>query len=113
MSLIVTKVLTRPPKDKDTEETRVTGECAFVDGITSDLYNNVHLKINKMTAGKYLVFYTAKFRKENLCRRLNTIFYSPFDIELKKRSARKFGDFFLAELTQKNFKRQCAGEEFY
>ena len=41
-----------------------TGECAFIDGVTSDLYNAVHLKIDKMTAGKYLVFYTAKFSKK-------------------------------------------------
>ena len=58
--MIVTKVLTRPPQ-KDDEQSRVTGECAFVDGITSDLYNTVTVKINKMTAGKYLIFYTADF----------------------------------------------------
>ena len=77
MQLIVTKVLTRPPS-KDDDKSRVTGECAYVDGVTSDLYNNVHIRINKMTAGKYLIFYTAKFRKENLCRRLNSIVYTPF-----------------------------------
>ncbi len=65
MQLIVTKVIKVPPKTGENQENKiVTGECAFIDGITDDLYNSVKLKIDKMTAGKYIVFYTADFRKE-------------------------------------------------
>ena len=93
----MTKVLTRPPQ-KDEDQSRVTGECAFVDGITSDLYNTVTLQIKKMTAGKYLIFYTAKFEKEHLCRKLNSIFYCPYEVKLKRVSAQKFGNYFLEEI---------------
>lgn len=71
----MTKCL-RTPKKQGDPETEATGECAFIDGVTGDLYNSVHLKIDKMTAGKYLCFYTAKFRKNQLCRKLNVIFYA-------------------------------------
>ena len=62
MQLIVTKVIKVPPKTgRNTSEHTVTGECAYVDGICDDLYNTASLKIDKMTAGKYLIFYTANF----------------------------------------------------
>lgn len=65
MQLIVTKVIKVPPKTGENQDNKiVTGECAFIDGITDDTYNSVKLKIDKMTAGKYIVFYTADFRKE-------------------------------------------------
>jgi hypothetical protein len=52
-----------PPKTGENNSDSITSECAYVDGITSDLYNYCHLKIDKMTAGKYIIFYTAKFSK--------------------------------------------------
>ena len=71
-----------------------------------------------MTAGKYLIFYTADFKKEHLCRKLNSIFYcpdfkKPNEVTLKRVSAKKFGNYFLDEIKQKNFKRKCAGDDFY
>ena len=80
MQLIVTKVVKVPPKTGENNSDEVTGECAFIDGVTDDLYNCTSLKIDKMTAGKYLVFYTANFSKTQLCRRLNTIFYAPIEV---------------------------------
>ena len=56
------------------------GECAYVDGITDDLYNSCKLKIDKMLAGKYIIFYTANFRTDQLCRKMNLIFYSPYEV---------------------------------
>ena len=107
MQLIVTKVIKIPPKTGENQGNKiVSGECAFIDGITDDTYNSVKLKIDKMTAGKYLVFYTAKFQKQQLCRRLNIIFYAPYEIKLKRLSARKFGASYLEELQRMNFKRQ-------
>ena len=88
MQLIVTKVIKVPPKTGENKgDEIVTGECAFIDGITDDIYNSVNLKIDKMTAGKYIVFYTADFKKHQLCRRLNVIFYSPLNVKLKRLSA--------------------------
>ena len=102
--LIVTKAIRTPVKSGE-KETKLTGECAFIDGVTSDLYNSVSLKIDKMTAGKYIVFYTAKFRKDQLCRKLNVIFYSKYQVELKRLSARKFGIGFLEEINRLNWQR--------
>lgn len=42
----------------------MSGECAYIDGVTDDTYNSIKLKIDKMTAGKYIVFYTADFKKD-------------------------------------------------
>ena len=66
-----------PPKTGKNSSAAISGECAYIDGVTSDLYNSVHLKIDKMTAGKYIVFYHAKFKKDQLCRKMNVVFYSP------------------------------------
>lgn len=104
MQLIVTKVIKVPPKTGENQDNKiVTGECAFIDGITDDTYNSVKLKIDKMTAGKYIVFYTADFRKEQLCRRLNVILYAPYEVKLKRLSARNFGSDFLNQLQRLNF----------
>jgi hypothetical protein len=103
MQFIVTKVVKIPPKTGQNSSDRITGECAYIDGVTSDLYNCVSLRINKMTAGKYICFYKANFRKNELCRRLNTIFYSPYELPLKRISAKKFGADFLDELERRNF----------
>ena len=77
MTFIVTKVLRVPQNKKSNDEEKITGECAYIDGVITDVYNTCHIKINKMTAGRYVVFYKAKFNSSQLCRRLNTIFYSP------------------------------------
>ena len=63
MQLIITKVVKIPPKTGNNNTEEVTGECAFIDGLVSDLYNSANLKIDKMTSGQYILFYTAKFRK--------------------------------------------------
>ena len=80
MTFIVAKVVKIPPKTGKNSGSTVTGECAYIDGISSDLYNCVNLKIDKMTSGKYLCFYTAKFGKDQLCRKLNTVFYAPYEV---------------------------------
>lgn len=98
MQLIVTKIIKNPQK-------RGAKECAFIDGATSDLYNSVHVRINKMTPGTYIVFYTADFNKDQLCRRLNVILQSSDQVEMKRLSARKFGLAFLNDLERRNFKR--------
>lgn len=64
MTLIVAKVVKIPPKTGKNSSEKITGEVAYIDGISSDLYNSVNLRIDKMTAGKYLVFYTANFKKD-------------------------------------------------
>ena len=64
MTLIVTKVIKIPPETGKNSTELVTGECAYIDGVVSDLYNTCHVKINKMTAGKYIAFYKANFKKE-------------------------------------------------
>ena len=63
MQLIITKVIKMPPNTGKNLSNQMIGECAFVDGITQDMYNAVHIKINKMTAGQYIFFYTANFSK--------------------------------------------------
>ena len=110
MQLICTKVVKIPPKTGENGSDEITGECAFIDGVTSDLYNSANLKIDKMTAGKYLIFYTAKFKKEQLCRKVNIIFYSPHEVPLKRISAKTFGKPFLDDLERRNFKRQCTDD---
>ena len=77
MQLIVTKVIKMPPHSGKNMSSEMIGECAFVDGVTQDMYNSCHLKINKMTAGTYIFFYTANFSKTQLCRRLNVILQCP------------------------------------
>ena len=105
MTFIVAKVVKIPPKtDKNTSE-RITGECAYIDGVTSDLYNSVNLRVDRMTAGKYLCFYTARYPQDNLCRKLNTIFYAPYEVKLKRVSARLFGKDFLEHLEEINYFR--------
>ena len=107
MQLIVTKVVKTPPKPG---QKRGKHECAFIDGATSDLYNSVHVKINKMTPGQYIVFYTADFNKDQLCRRLNVILQSTDEVKIKRLSARKFGLGFLNDLERRNFKRSVNNE---
>lgn len=104
MQFILTKIL-RVPVKADEQETKTTGECAFIDGVTSDLYPSVHLKVDKMTAGKYLCFYTCKFKKNELCRKLNVIFYAKHEAKMRRISARKFGSGFLDELARLNWQR--------
>ena len=103
LTLIITKVIKVPPKRGKPGE--VHSECAYIDGITSDLYNNVTQKIDTLTAGNYIVFYTGDFKHNALCRRLNTIFMSPHDVNLKRISAKRFGKEFLDDLRRRNFKR--------
>ena len=76
----MTKVIKVPPKTGQNQTDEITGECAYIDGISDDLYNTASLKIDKMTAGKYLVFYSANFDMKQLCRRLNVVFYAPFEV---------------------------------
>ena len=64
MQLIITKSVSIPPKTGKNHTNKIHHECAFIDGITTDLYNSAHLKIDKMIAGRYIVFYTANFRKD-------------------------------------------------
>lgn len=64
MTFIVAKVIKVPPKTGKNTSEHITGECAYIDGVTSDLYNCVNLRIDRMTAGKYLCFYTANFPRE-------------------------------------------------
>lgn len=62
MQLIVTKVIKVPPNTGANQSDKISsGECAYIDGVCDDLYNTCSLKIDKMTSGKYLVFYTANF----------------------------------------------------
>ena len=58
-----------------------------------------------MTAGKYLCFYTAKFRKNQLCRKLNVIFYGKNEVKMRRISAKQFGKYFFDEITRLNFQR--------
>lgn len=46
MQMILTKVIKMPPKTGANSSDDITGECAYIDGVTSDLYNCMHLKIN-------------------------------------------------------------------
>lgn len=107
MQLIVTKVIKIPPKEGKNNVPEITGECAYIDGLISDLYNCCHLKIDKLTAGRYVVFFTAKFKKQELCRKINNIVYSPHHLELHRISAKNFGKNFIADLERRNFNRNC------
>ena len=55
LSLILSKVVKVPVKHSKSGATK--NECAYVDGITGDLYNSVTLKVETLTAGNYIVFY--------------------------------------------------------
>lgn len=112
MQLVVCKVVKIPPNTGRNNTDRPVGECAYVDGCQSDLYNSVHLNIKKMTAGQYVFFYTAKFRKEQLCRKLNLILHAPKELTLKRISAKDFGIPFLNDLERRNFLRQCEGDAY-
>jgi len=112
MQLIVTKVIKIPPNTGLNNTSEPIGECAYVDGIQSDIYNAVHVKIKKMTAGQYIFFYTAKFRKDQLCRKLNLVLHTPHVMELKRLRAKDFGVTFLNNLERKNFLRSCQGSDF-
>ena len=61
MTLILCKLIKIPPKTGKNSSDKILSECAYIDGKTSDLYNSLHLRVNKMSAGKYLVLYTANF----------------------------------------------------
>ena len=110
MQMIVTKVIKIPPNTGKNDSETMTGECAFVDGLIFDLYNACHLKIDKMTAGRYIVFYTAKYKPGQLCRKLNTILYCPYQLEINRISAKKFGKTFLDDLERRNFMRNIADD---
>ena len=108
MILIVTKVIPLDPGSAKNKSVFPRGECAYVDGVVQDLYNTCHVKIEKMTAGRYIFFYTAKFRKDQLCRKLNVIFNTSHDItemKLTRISAKQFGSTFLADLERINLER--------
>lgn len=104
MQCIVTKVVKVPPKGMARKDA-VTGECAYIEGSTGDLYSDLNVKIDKMTAGNYIVFYTANFKTDELCRRLNIIFHSPHTVKMKRVSAKRFGSSFLENLERRNFAR--------
>ena len=61
MELIVCKLIKIPPKTGKNRSDNVMTECAYIDGKKGDLYNSMHLRINKMSAGKYLVLYKCNF----------------------------------------------------
>ena len=99
-----------PPKTGKNRTNKAMGECAYIDGVTSDLYNSCHIKINKMTAGTYVIFYTCEFKRNELCRRLNTVLHCPcaghaHNYDMKRLSAKKFGPSFLNHLERKNLER--------
>ena len=103
MEIILCKLIRYPPKTGKNTSDKVKSECAYIEGKSSDLYNSLHLRINKMSAGKYLVLYNAKFSEHHLTRKLNTIVYTPFELKLKRISARKLGKFFVEDLERRNF----------
>lgn len=105
MEIILCKLIKMPPKTGKNTSDKVLSECAYIDGKKSDLYNNLHLRVNKMTAGKYLVLYTANFTDNQLNRKLNTIVYTPYDVQMKRISARKLGKSFIEDLERRNFTR--------
>ena len=114
MQLIVTKVLKQPARTGKNKSNFNKGECAFIDGTHCNLYNTIHTKINKMTAGSYIFFYTGNFREEQLCRKLNIVLHTPVEnLKIKRISARKFGKSFLNLLERENFLRSVAGEEYH
>jgi len=104
LSLIVSKVIKVPPKRGRVGN--IDSEVAYVDGITSDLYNTATVKIDTLTAGNYIVFYKGEFNSKTMCRRINTIMMSPHEIPLKRISAKRFGKEFLDDLRRRNFHRQ-------
>ena len=106
MQMILTKVIKMPPKTGENHSSDITGECAYIDGISSELYNCMHLKINQMNAGKYIMFYTCAFKPDQLTRRLNTIMYAPLELPLTRISAQEFGSPFLDDLERRNYNRQ-------
>jgi len=63
--------------------------------------------VEKMTAGTYVFFYTGKFRREQLCRKLNVMLHCPFELKMKRISAKQFGIPFLNNLERRNFLRSC------
>ena len=60
LTLILTKVIKVPVKNSKTGATK--NECAYVDGITGDLYNSINMKIETLTSGNYIVFYYGDFK---------------------------------------------------
>ena len=58
-----------------------------------------------MSSGTYVAFYTANFKADQLCRRLNLIFMSPHEVTLKRISAKRFGKEFLQDLEKRNYRR--------
>jgi hypothetical protein len=102
--LIVTKVIKVPPKRGKVGQ--IESECAYIDGLMSNLYNTATVKIDMLTAGNYIVFYKADFSSNTLCRKLNTVFMSPHEVPLKRISAKRFGKEFLDDLRRRNFARQ-------
>ena len=104
ITLIVAKVIKVPPKRGRIGQ--IESECAYIDGVTSDLYNTATVKINTLTMGNYIVFYSGNFKNKTLCRRLNTIIMSPNELPLKRISAKRFGKEFLDDLRRRNFRRQ-------
>lgn len=60
LTLILTKVIKVPVKHSKSGATK--SECAYVDGVTGDLYNSITLKVDTLTAGNYIIFYTGEFK---------------------------------------------------
>ena len=114
MQLIVTKAIKLPPHTGQNHTFKTLGECAYIDGTIEDLYNTCHVKIEKMTAGRYIFFYTAKFRRDQLCRKLNVILNCEHehDLKLTRISARKFGTTFLNRLERKNLERSWEEDKY-
>ena len=61
LELIVCKLIKIPPKTGKNSSDNVMTECAYIDGKKGELYNSMHVRINKMSAGKYLVLYKCDF----------------------------------------------------
>ena len=90
LTLILTKVIKVPVKHSKVGAVKT--ECAYVDGVTGDLYNNINLKVETLTAGNYIVFYRGEFKgHQQWCHRLNNILMCPHHIDLKRISAKMFG----------------------
>ena len=91
MNLIVAKVIKSQPGSIDDDEPRTDNnkkECAFIDGATGDIYNNINLKVKYMGPGKYIMFYTTNFANQCKCKKLNLIFYSKIKVDIKRISAK-------------------------
>ena len=68
-----------------------------------------------MTAGRYIFFYTAKFRRDQLCRKLNVIVNCcshDHDLKLKRISPKKFGTEFYEKLERKNLERSWKEDKY-